>query len=134
AGLQFHLLFKIKKIINSVLRGEIKRLESKKPLPAEKQTKMAIGFAKYWITIEEIETAVHKTLCELGVQPPWFALYKDFAREYYKTLKRYYGKLDLSPRLAEIVKRWKKEGLKEDILVKVSKVIEKMFEKISEVI
>ncbi len=128
AGLQFHLLFKIKKIINSVLRGEIKRLESKKPLPTEKQAKMAIGFTKYRIKIEEIETAVHKTLCELGVQPPWFALYKDFAREYYKTLKRYYGKSDLSPRLGEIVKKWVKEGLKEEILVKVREVIEKISE------
>ncbi len=43
AGLQFHLLFKIKKVINSVLRGEIKRIESKKPLPTEKQELLSIG-------------------------------------------------------------------------------------------
>ncbi len=89
---------------------------------------MAIGFTKYRIKIEEIETAVHKTLCELGVQPPWFALYKDFAREYYKTLKRYYGKQRLAERCAEIVKKWVKKGLKENIIVKVGEVIERMFE------
>jgi hypothetical protein len=46
SGLQLNLIYKIKKIINSVLRGEIKRIESKKPLPTEKQEKMAIGFIR----------------------------------------------------------------------------------------
>jgi len=41
AGLKLHLISKIKKIINSVLREEIKRIESKKPLPTEKPEKMA---------------------------------------------------------------------------------------------
>jgi transcriptional regulator with XRE-family HTH domain len=119
AGLKLNLLFKIKKIINSVLRGEIKRIEAKKPLPTEKQEKMAIGFTKYRVKIERIEAAVHKVLCELGIQPPWFALYKDFARECYRALKRYYGKEILSEKLQEIIRRWVKEGLKEDVLLKV---------------
>jgi len=79
-GLKFHLLFKIKKIINSVLRGEIKRLEAKKPLPTEKQERMAIGFTKYRIAIEKLEAEAHKLLCELGVPPPWFYSYKAFVR------------------------------------------------------
>jgi transcriptional regulator with XRE-family HTH domain len=63
-GLKLNLLVKIKKIINSVLMGEIKRIESKKPLPTGKQEKMAIGFTKYRIRIEKIEAEVHKLLCE----------------------------------------------------------------------
>ena len=92
AGLKFNLIAKIKKIINSVLGGEIKRIEAKKPLPTEKQEKMAIGFTKYRIIIERIEAEVHKLLCDLGVKTPWFALYKDFARECYHALKKNYGK------------------------------------------
>jgi|GEM_PF-520835 transcriptional regulator with XRE-family HTH domain len=130
AGLKFHLLFKIKKVINSILRGEIKRLEAKKPLPLEKQEKMAIGFTKYRIKIEQIEAIVHKLLCEFGEKPPWFVLYKDFAREYFKRWKQYYNKPVLNAKLAEIVQRWVKEGLKEEILLRMGKAIEKLFEKI----
>ena len=128
AGLKLNYLFKIKKIINSVLRGEIKRIESKKPLPTEKQEKMAIGFTRYRIKIERIEAGVHKVLCELGIQPPWFALYNDFARECYRSLKRYYGKEMLSEKLKEIIRRWVKEGLKEDVLLKVKEATIKVVE------
>jgi transcriptional regulator with XRE-family HTH domain len=127
AGLQLNLISKIKKIINSVLRGEIKRIESKKPLPTGKQEKMAIGFTKYRIRIEQIEAEVHKILCELGVQPPWFALYKDFARECYRILKRYYGKEILSDKFQAIIKRWVKEGLKEYVLLTVKEATIKVF-------
>ena len=54
-GLKLNLLYKIKKIINLVLRSEIKRFAAKKPLPTAKQEKMAIGFTKYRIIIERIE-------------------------------------------------------------------------------
>jgi len=129
AGLKFHLLFKIKKIINSVLRGEIKRLEAKKPLPTEKQEKMAIGFTKYRITIEKLEAEAHKILCDLGVPPPWFSSYKAFVRQWFKVLKKYYG-MDqelLNKNLLEIIERWKKEGLKEEILLKLKDKIVSVF-------
>jgi hypothetical protein len=130
-GLRLNLLVKIKKTINSVLRGEIKRIEAKKPLPTEKQEKMAIGFTKYRIRIEEIEAEVHKVLCELGVQSAsgGFALYKDFARESYRAMKRYYGKdqIKLNQSLNELVKRWKKEGLREDVLFKVKEKVVSTF-------
>jgi hypothetical protein len=131
AGLKLNLLFKIKKIINSVLRGEIKRISAKKPLPtclcrwhgrqAEKQEKMAIGLTKYRIRIERIEAEVHKLLCDLSVPTPWFALYKDSARECYRVLKKYYVKNQelINKTLVEISERWNKEGLKEDVLLKV---------------
>jgi len=129
AGLKFHLLFKIKKIINSVLRGEIKRLETKKPLPTEKQERMAIGFTKYRIAIEKLEAEAHKILCDLGVPPPWFSSYKAFVRQLFKTLKKYYGKDQelLNKNLLGIIERWKKEGLKEEILIKLKEKITSVF-------
>jgi len=129
AGLKFHLLFKIKKIINSVLRGEIKRLEAKKPLPTEKQERMAIGFTKYRITIEKLEAEAHKILCDLGVPPPWFSSYKAFVRQLFKVLKKYYGRDQelLNKNLLEIIERWKKEGLKEEILLKLKDKIVSVF-------
>jgi transcriptional regulator with XRE-family HTH domain len=121
AGLKLNLIFKIKKIVNSVLRGEIKRIEAKKPLPTEKQEKMAIGFTKYRIINERIEAEVHKGLCELGVPTPWFSLYKDFSRQCYRALKQYYGKEPekLKERLSEFVRQWQKRGLQENVLLKV---------------
>jgi transcriptional regulator with XRE-family HTH domain len=129
AGFERHLLSKITKIVYSVIRAEIKRIEAKKPLPTAKQEKMAIGFTRYRIRMERIESEVHKLLCELGVQSGSgkFALYKDFARECYGILKRYYGKEPLAEKFQPIIKRWVKEGLKEDVLLKVRDVTIKAF-------
>ena len=129
AGLARHLLFKITKISYSVIRAEIKRIEAKKPLPTRKQEKMAIGFTRYRIRMQRIESEVHKLLCELGVQSGSgkFALYKDFARECYGILKRYYGKEPLAEKFQPIIKRWVKEGLNEEVLLKVRDVTIKAF-------
>jgi transcriptional regulator with XRE-family HTH domain len=129
AGVQYNLISKIRKIITSVVGGEIKRIEAKKPLPTVKQERMAIGFTRYRIRMERIEAEVHKVLCELGVQASMgkFALYKDFARECYGILKKYYGKVILSDKFQPIIKRWVKEGLQEDVLLKVRDVTIKVF-------
>jgi hypothetical protein len=128
AGLARHLIFKIKKIVFSVIGAELKRIEAKKPLPTEKQEKMAIGFTKYRIKIERIEAEVHKVLCELGVPSSWFVLYKDFARECYRAFKQYWGKPILNQKLTEIITRWVKEGLKENVLLKVKDATIKVIE------
>jgi len=131
AGLKLNLLFKIKKTINLVLRGEIKRISSKKPLPTEKQEKMAIGLTKYRIRIERIEAEAHQLLCELEVKTPWFSLYKDFTRECYQALKKYYGRNPekLAQTFSELVRRWHKEGLEETILLKLRDKIITVFDK-----
>ena len=121
------LLFKITKISYSVIGAEIKRIESKKPLPTEKQEKMAIGFTKYRIRIEKIEAEVHKLLCALGVPTTWFGMYKAFSRECYRALKKYYGNGSLDDKFQTIIKRWIKEGLKEDVLLKVRDATIKAF-------
>jgi transcriptional regulator with XRE-family HTH domain len=130
AGLKLHLLVKIKKIINSVLMGEIKRISAKKPLPTGKQEKMAIGFTKYRIRIEKFEAEAHRLLCELGVPSPLFSFYKDFVRECYKALKKYYGRVSsekMEEMLNKIVKDWQKEGLKEDVLRKLKEKVIAVF-------
>ena len=128
-GLKRNVLYSLKKITNYVIRAEIKRISAKKPLPSEKQQKMAIGFTKYRIRIEKIEAEVHKLLCELSVPTPWFALYKGFTRECYRVLKKYYGKNQelLNKTLADIIERWKKEGLKDDVLLKLKDKIISVF-------
>jgi hypothetical protein len=121
AGLKFNIIHGLRKIINNEIKAEIKRIEAKKPLPTEKQEKMAIGFTKYRIRIEKLEAEIHKLLFELSIPTPWFALYKAFARECYQALKKYYSKNQelLNKTLAVIIKRWQKEGLKEDVLLKL---------------
>lgn len=129
AGLKLHLLSKIKKIINSVLRGEVKRIMAKKPLPTQKQEKMAIGLTKYRIIIERIEAEAHKLLCELSIPTPWFSLYKGFVRECYKAVKKYYGRNQelLNKTFTGIVDKWQKDGLKRDILLKLQNKVIKVF-------
>ncbi|MDH5186424.1 MAG: helix-turn-helix domain-containing protein [candidate division WOR-3 bacterium] len=129
AGLKINILYGLKKIINSVIRAEIKRILAKKPLPSGKQQKMAIGFTKYRIRIEKIEAETHKLLCELSVPTPWFALYKGFTRECYRVLKKYYGRNQelLNKTLFEIIERWQKEGLKEGVLLKLKDKIISVF-------
>jgi hypothetical protein len=98
-------------------------------LPTAKQEKMAIGFTKYRIIIERIEAEVHKLLCDSGVKTVWFVLYKDFAREYYQTLKKYYNQDPkiLAEKLKNVIDRWQKEGLPREILIQLQEKIELMF-------
>jgi transcriptional regulator with XRE-family HTH domain len=130
AGLKLNFILKIKKVINSILRGEIKRISAKKPLLTEKQEKMAIGLTKYRIIIEQFEAEAHKLLCEEGVPTPLFSLYKDFVRECYRAFKQHSGKMYSEPvpkirgetleqTLNKIIQKWVKEGLKEDVLLKL---------------
>jgi hypothetical protein len=129
AGLARHLIFKIKKMVFSVIGAELKRIEAKKPLPTEKQEKMAIGFTKYRIRIEKLEAEVHKLLCDLAVPTSWFASYKAFTRVCYRVLKKYYGIHQelLNKRLTNIIERWQKEGLKKEILLKLKDKIISVF-------
>jgi transcriptional regulator with XRE-family HTH domain len=129
AGLGLNIIHGFRKIINNEIKAELKRIEAKKPLPSEKQQKMAIGFTKYRIQIEKLEAETHKLLCDLGVPTSWFASYKAFARECYKTLKKYYGPNQeiLTKKLKETMRRWKKEGLKDDVLLKLKDKIISVF-------
>ncbi|MDH5186045.1 MAG: hypothetical protein OEW70_03165 [candidate division WOR-3 bacterium] len=79
------------------------------------------------IKIEIFEAAAHKLLCELEVKTSWFSLYKDFTRKCSQLLKRYYGKEILNRKLAELIQGWVKEGLKEDVLLKLKDKIISVF-------
>jgi transcriptional regulator with XRE-family HTH domain len=129
AGLKLHIIHGLRKIIINEIKAEIKRISAKKPLPSKKQQKMAIGFTKYRIRIEKIEAETHKLLCDLSVPTPWFALYKAFARECTRALKKYYGKNPelLNKNLTVIIERWQIEGLKKDVLTKLKDKIISVF-------
>ena len=120
----------IKSIVYKTFRYEQKRLEKPKPLTKEKLQKMGTGFLRYRIKIEPIEAKVQKKLGELNVPIVYNQAYKDFTRECYKALKKYYHKnpLLLTQRFAEIMKSWQKQGLKQEVLLKVKDLIIAHFE------
>ena len=107
--------------MNNILRSELKRILAQRPLPSQKQEKMAIGFTKYRIINEHVEAEAHKLLRDLSVPTSWFSLYKAFVRVCYKTLKKYSGRNQdlMNKTLADIVRKWVKQGLKEEVLLKL---------------
>jgi len=84
----------------------------------------------------------------VSVPTPWFSSYKAFTRECCRALsnrpfvektrlgKKYYGKAFTPPQerketleqsLNKIISRWKKEGLKEDVLLKLKDKVISVF-------
>jgi len=124
------IINEIKSIVYKTFRNEQKRLEKQKALPSEKIRKMAGGFVRYRVKIEPIEAEVQKKLGELNVPIVYNQAYKDFVRECYSALKKYYHKDPalLTQRFAEIMKSWQAQGLKEDILLIIKDIIIAHFE------
>jgi hypothetical protein len=58
-----------------------------------------------------------------------FSLYKDFCRQGFQALKKYYGKdpEKLAQTFNELVRRWHKEGLDEVVLLKLKDKIIAVF-------
>jgi transcriptional regulator with XRE-family HTH domain len=102
---------------------------TQKPLSTEKQEEMSVEFAKYRIKIEKIESEVHKLLCDFAPGTFYFPFYKDCARAFYSALVKYYGKAPkkLDQKLTEIVKLGVKNGLKENILLKIKEKVISVF-------
>ncbi len=115
-----------------MFRSEIKWITVKKPLPSEKQAKMAIGFTKYRNLIEPIEAEAHKLLGELAVPTTWFSLYKDYTRECVKALRKHYGKNpeSLQKDLPLIDWKWLDRGLNQTILIKLKERVISVYEKL----
>ncbi len=111
----------IRKIVYQTVKTEQKRLKKQKVLPSEKFRKMAGSFLRYRIKIEPIETEVQKKLGEYNVPIAQNQAYKDFVRECYSALKKYYHKDPslLTQKFAEITKAWKQMGLKDEVMEKV---------------
>jgi transcriptional regulator with XRE-family HTH domain len=124
------IINEIKSIVYKTFRYEQKRLEKPKPLTKEKLQKMGTGFLRYRVKIEPIEAKVQKKLGELNVPIAYNQAYKDFIRECYSALKKYYRKnpLLLTQRFAEIMKSWQAQGLKEEVLLTIKDIIIAHFE------
>jgi transcriptional regulator with XRE-family HTH domain len=97
----------------------------KKPLPDEKREHMAVEFTKYRIEIEKVEAVIHKLLCDFAPGTYSFPFYKDCARAFYSALVKYYGKdqKKLNQKLTEIFRLGVKNGLKENILLKIKEKV-----------
>jgi hypothetical protein len=95
----------------------------------EKQKKMVIGFLKYRVMIEQVETEVHKLLNELQVPFAFYQSYKDFARQCFSNLKKLYFKDQslLSQRFTESIKMWQRMKLDENVLQKAKEITIKQF-------
>jgi transcriptional regulator with XRE-family HTH domain len=100
-----------------------------KPLSSQQKHRAAVKFGRYRLKIEPIEAEVQKILGELNVPIVLNQAYKDFARQCYSEFKKYYAKdpLILDQRLSKIMKYWKEQGLNENILEAVKKIIIKHF-------
>jgi hypothetical protein len=129
-GLKPGILLRIRRIVQKLLKTEIKRILTLKPISQEKQEEMTLKLAHYRIPIEKIEEEVHKVLCEFAPGPMAFIFYKDCARASYSALVKYYGKdqKKLDDKLAKIVKKGVEKGLKENILSRVIQTTVKTFE------
>lgn len=119
-GLKPKILLPIRRIVQKLLKNEIKRILAIKPTSQEKQDAMTLKLARHRIAIEKIEEAVHKVLCDYAPGPLAFIYYKDCARAGFSALIKYYGKdqKKLDETLAKIIRKGVEKGLKENILAK----------------
>jgi len=123
-GLHRGAISEIKSIFYKIVRAEQKRLERQKALPSEKFRKMAGEFLKYRVKIEPIEAEVQKLLGELNAPIALNQAYKDFTRECYKALRKYYqDPALLKQKLAEIKRWWIENKLNPEVLEKVKEIV-----------
>jgi hypothetical protein len=99
---------------------------------------MTTGFLKHRIRIEPIEKEITKLLGETNEPAMYNQFYKDFARECYSILRKFYmprmstdkkkekSSVDirgLNTELDRIIEKWVEKGLNQAILIKVKDVI-----------
>jgi transcriptional regulator with XRE-family HTH domain len=132
SGIKPILLHSINRMIYKIVHKEQRKLNKRKMPTTEKQKKMVVGFLKYRVMIEQVETEVHKLLNELQAPFALYQAYKDFARECFSNLKKLYYKDQslLSQRFAESIKMWQRMKLDENALEKVKEVTIKEFQKL----
>lgn len=122
----------IRRIVYQTVKIEQKRLKKQKALPSEKFRKMAGEFLRYRVKIELIEAAVQKKLGEYNVPIAQNQAYKDFVRECYSALKKYYlqDQSLLTQKFKEITKTWKRMGLNEEVMEKVKETTTRVYQEL----
>jgi hypothetical protein len=128
--LKYGIIEEIRKIVYQTVRLEQYRLKKQKAMPSEKFKKMAGEFLKYRVKIEPIEAIVQKKLGELNVPIILNQAYKNFMRECYKAIKKYHKikPLLLIQRFAELMRTYKAQELKEDVLLQIREMIMSKFQ------
>jgi len=131
-----NLFHPVRRIVIDTVRNIEKQHKRKKPITSEKQKKMVQGYLRFRVDMEQIEADVNQVLNDLQIKEVFYLSYKDFARECYKIIRKYYNKdpLLLKQNLDNIVVGWKSAGLDEEILQKVRKAVIEKYKKIRQII
>lgn len=101
-----------------------------KPLTLEKQDKMALGFLKHRVIIEQIEQEITSLLANTQEPAIVNQFYKAFARECYRILKKHSDASRANQKINQTTEKWIKQGLKKELLAKVKEKLIKYIESI----
>jgi len=126
SGIKVGYLHRIMNIANKTYHTEEKKIAKKKPLRLEKAKEMAVKYLRSRVKIEPIQAKVSKLLGEHNLADTvWYNSYMNFARECFGKIRKYYIKdpLLLKQQLAEIMKSWQAQGLKEEVLLTIKDII-----------
>jgi hypothetical protein len=132
-GVRQFLFAPIRQIIYKTIKAEKKRLQNTKQYSTEEQKKLAKGFFKYRVIIEQVEFEVHKLLNDLQVKEIFYMAYKDYSRSCYSVLNKYSDKdpMLLKHKFDAITEKWRDKGLDEEVTEKIKRVVIKVFKEIS---
>lgn len=129
------------------IRTKFSEKQNIKPLTQHQKEKMSLGFAKHRVAIEQIEREVTILLGDTKEPTLYNQFYKDFARECYSALRKFYTPLmdidkrkekssvnirGLKEELDKIIEKWVEKELKREILEKVKELPIKYFQGTSE--
>jgi transcriptional regulator with XRE-family HTH domain len=132
-GVRQFLFVPIRQIIYKTIKAEKKRLQNTKQYSTEEQKKLAKGFLKYRVIIEQVEFEVHKLLNDLQIKEIFYMAYKDYARACYSVLNKYSDKdpMLLKHKFDSIMEKWAEKGLDEEVMGKIKIVVIRVFKEIS---
>ncbi len=130
------LFNQVRRIAIDTVRNAEKQEKRRKPITTDKQKKMVQGYLRFRVDMEQIEADVNQVLNDLQIKEVFYLSYKDFARECYKIIKKYYNRdpLLLKQNLDNIVVGWKSAGLDEEILQKVKKTVIEKYKKLRQIV
>jgi transcriptional regulator with XRE-family HTH domain len=95
-----------------------------KPLSKESQHKAVIRFGNYRIKIELIQSLAYQVIAKHAPDTTLNPFYRAFVNEIYKQLKKkFLARLCLDKGFDQIIQKWVKKGLRQEILVEIKDVV-----------
>ena len=132
-GIKPFLFASIRQIVYKTIKAEKKRLQNTKQYSTEEQKKLAKGFLKYRVIIEQVEFEVHQLLNDLQVKEIFYMAYKDYARACYSVLNKYSEKdpMLLKHKFDATTEKWAGKGLDEAVMGKIKGVTIRVFKELA---